>query len=880
MPNLVGIGNSQVPTNAMLGGLAYQNPTNVVLKNVEPGKVKAISKTSGLQAPYEVSGSGECAFVYDTSKDSDGGAWRKKTQNTSWYNEGASFYRGARKEFPSIAIIVVAQSRVNIYDGDDPNLSLWMQFKSGNPYAIGPNGDYPHCVTALNGMLVIGEDTNYGGVNCIDFVKDEIRRLRGSITSNGTNGMWPTGIWGRNGNPDRTDALWATGRGYDNYNIGQLLSDNVNSVAIFAHDSSPIDPVTGLPYPTIACAVDSGISIITPRHFEMTSYPGGMGNTGDGGTGIYDITSTNNTYRLGRSVEWNEFGDLIFVMGDGNGDLDYIHTMDQYFNVNDAVPIDTKKSNNTSNPLIRNLYRGNYNHTVFNGTGGNFTGYLSQGSSRNDTDNTHQHKTSFLAAMKGYQFATATRNGLTQIVENPNVNWTSSDSSNRGDLFAYTGHKFTSGWCHGKPGIITLCTTDDTNLVGTELISNTGLGANMETLSQFSNTTGWTGTNGSLSIDSGNLKVTGSSTSTNAFMYTSVSLVQGELYTLAIKSNQIFSYVRIGTNNSLASQEALNVSIGTGWITHTFEAPTTATYYIKLGMVTSYATGNISAISLRKAERDYSVYDKSAAVFGTITKNKVNGNSDLCYYTGWSSSNYIWKYYSGTSDIEDGLDHGNGDFYYNFWINPQDVASGTMIFSKSTSGNGMYTRCYTNGDDIRFDLSTSGSQYALFQAAGNYYIQEHYSWACVVGIRRDRHFEIWINGKLQLRNEITVASVYQDSFSSDNHVLKIGYDPNTASPDSALRLALFRSGFGAPSKEQIEKMYFDERGLFGPDAKCTLVGSTNDRVEALDYDSHTDLLHVGGSQGRADFSGLVRINNNTTPVTRALSAEKGMIAEY
>ena len=161
-------------------------------------------------------------------------------------------------------------------------------------------------------------------------------------------------------------------------------------------------------------------------------------------------------------------------------------------------------------------------------------------------------------------------------------------------------------------------------------------------------------------------------------------------------------------------------------------------------------------------------------------------------------------------------------------------------------------------------------RYALFQAAGNYYIQEHYSWACVVGIRRDRHFEIWINGKLQLRNEITVASVYQDSFSSDNHVLKIGYDPNTASPDSALRLALFRSGFGAPSKEQIEKMYFDERGLFGPDAKCTLVGSTNDRVEALDYDSHTDLLHVGGSQGRADFSGLVRINNNTTPVTLSL----------
>ena len=784
MPNLVGIGNSQVPTNAMLGGLAYQDPTNVVLNTVELGKVKAIRKTSGLLSTFEANGSGETAFVYDTSKDSDGGAWRKKTQNTSWYNEGASFYRGARKEFPSIAIIVVAQSRVNIYDGDDPNLSLWMQFKTGNPYAIGPNGDYPHCVAALNGMLVIGEDTNYGGVNCIDFVKDEIRRLRGSITSNGTHGMWPTGIWGRNGS-DRSDRLWATGRGYDNYNIGQLLSDNVNSVAIFAHDSSPIDPVTGLPYPTIACAVDSGISIITPRHFEMTSYPGGMGNTGDGGTGIYDITSTNNTYRLGRSVEWNEFGDLIFIMGDGNGDFDYIHTMDQYFSHNDTIIIDTKKSNNTSNPLIRNLYRGNYNHTAFNGTGGNFTGYLSQGSNRSLTDNTHQHKASFLAAMKGYQFATATRNGLTQIVENPNVNWTSSDSSNRGDLFAYTGHNFVSGWCYGKPGIITLCTT------------------------------------ASLTGDAGTAAT---------------------------------------------------------WRTVTFTATTTTTYAVVYGI--GYRTSTFDNVEVRLADRDYSVYDKSPQVFGTIQKYRVNGNSDLMYYQGWSSSNYIWRRYAGNNSHEDGMDHGNGDFYYNYWINPQNSASGTIIFSKSTENNGMYVRNYFNGDDVRFDLSTSGSGYISFQAGGNHFVQESYAWTCVMGIRRDRHFEIWVNGKLELRNPITVASVYSDSFSSTDHVLKFGYDPNTGSPDASLRLCLFRSGFGAPSKEQIEKMYFDERKLFSPDAACTLVGSTDDRIEALDYDSHTDLLHVGGSQGRADFSGLVRINNNTTAVTRALSAEKGMIAEY
>ena len=40
-------------------------------------------------------------FIYDTSKDSDGGAWRKRTQHTSWYNETLNTStRGSRKEFP------------------------------------------------------------------------------------------------------------------------------------------------------------------------------------------------------------------------------------------------------------------------------------------------------------------------------------------------------------------------------------------------------------------------------------------------------------------------------------------------------------------------------------------------------------------------------------------------------------------------------------------------------------------------------------------------------------------------------------------------------------------------------------------------------------
>ena len=109
MPNLVGIGNSQVPTNAMLGGLAYQDS----IGEIDIEKIKARTSDTTID---------QGLFVYDTRKDSDGGAWRKRTQHTSWYNEGASADRGARKEFPAVAIIVVSPDVVTIYDGDDPNL--------------------------------------------------------------------------------------------------------------------------------------------------------------------------------------------------------------------------------------------------------------------------------------------------------------------------------------------------------------------------------------------------------------------------------------------------------------------------------------------------------------------------------------------------------------------------------------------------------------------------------------------------------------------------------------------------------------------------------------------------------------------------------------
>ena len=66
-------------------------------------------------------------FIYDTSKDSDGGAWRHRTSHTSWYNETLNTAtRGARREFPAVAVIVAESTQVTIYDGDDPDMPMWM----------------------------------------------------------------------------------------------------------------------------------------------------------------------------------------------------------------------------------------------------------------------------------------------------------------------------------------------------------------------------------------------------------------------------------------------------------------------------------------------------------------------------------------------------------------------------------------------------------------------------------------------------------------------------------------------------------------------------------------------------------------------------------
>ena len=146
MPNIVGYGNTQVPTNAMLGGMAYQDSERVVVDNVEASKIADIKTTLNDTAT--------CIFIYDTTKDSDGGAWRKKCSTQSWYTEAPGPHRSPRKEFPSLAVIVGnTNNEIIIYDGDDPDLSMFMRFKADNSHIFGN----PTCISAINVCIYFGQ---------------------------------------------------------------------------------------------------------------------------------------------------------------------------------------------------------------------------------------------------------------------------------------------------------------------------------------------------------------------------------------------------------------------------------------------------------------------------------------------------------------------------------------------------------------------------------------------------------------------------------------------------------------------------------------------------------------------------------------------------
>ena len=579
MPNLVGIGNSQVPTNAMLGGLAYQDSVGEI--NIDKIKARIID------TPVDI-------FVYDTSKDSDGGAWRKKATKQSWYNENVSWRRGARKEFPAVAVIVVQSSYVTIYDGDDPNLPMWMEFTVNNSPAqiIFTN---PTCAHMLNGVLVVGTNPNAtnndywdGGIKVFNFISDKIRSYSGTRSM-----IYDMNISQRNDSKVQH---------YDTTNV--LVSPNVSAVTMFLLPNASIDEYTGLPIPTILAATRRGISAVreTGAVYDMLVTVGGGSNYQ---TNSIEITK----------------------------DLKIIHNWDDRasnaYSFISIIPLSLLESDSSYGYEYQFRNEGTYGYNVGGGS----------------LDIFNEVATYFVDAVPtelGY-FAIGSNKGLViiqHIAQALNNGGRSSlgDARFNGGMHCRITNNFNTGWMHGNIRGAFLSDTDTTNITGTSLIANGDFSSS--STAAFTTVAG-----GTAEVVGGLLKLTDTG---GVFCYASApfTTVPGDQYFVTadiVNSSNTANanYIRCG--NSHNGIEFHNTNYGTSYGTKTFYFTATATTTY-LTLISGNGVGEIGHwdnVFVYKLDNDRSVRKKGLRPHGTITKTAVDSNAELVAYSGFTSGNFL-----------------------------------------------------------------------------------------------------------------------------------------------------------------------------------------------------------------------------------------------
>jgi len=818
MPNLVGIGNSQVPTNAMLGGLAYQDPAHANLTSVEIENIAAI-KAKTIDTAVDV-------FVYDTRKDSDGGAWRHRTQNTSWYTETVGAYRGPRKEFPAVAVIVVTSSALTIYDADDPNCSMWMIFVNDNVKWLKHTTSGPKSVVALNGIVVSCGAGGAGRLSVVNFVSDD-----GYVTE--------AGYTYRH---DWISTRNSTGVGPTDGGSRSIVNNSCHAVAISVLPNAPIDDATGLPIPTIVVGTEGGVSVLKDngKVFDLSGFSpvtfvdieGEKLVAALGGTSTHDFIFKTNLPNK------DEQFDAQITAGSGNF----------YMNSSSSTTPLLRDLNMTAmsyNPLDGTVYRGGDNgfdiiaktRTVSGSSNISLISYV-------DTD----YNTGYMV-------------GDVKIA-----------SLSETDTTAFTGNLVTNG-------------TFGSNVTGWSSSGTATLSHNsgVARLTGDSGAGSWTG--GTIMQDLGTNFVVGK---TYSVSYQVRSGGNTGNYTQGIGARIQKNAHFHSSSTEFVKQTTSDP--GSSFVTKTFTFTATLTRYgIQLfnfhGVEGNYL--EYDNIEVKEAVGDFTHtrYDENRTnapgflVYGTIEKHAVATGADLVGYRADSSSegtNYLRMPLNSsmvdlTSDWSINFwakNNGNtGTNYSGFEIAPDDISTnsayGTIPISMYMQSNGIVglrgatVTAVDAASPITNPLVTSGL------------------WRCFNIVSKSGKLYFYIDGDL---NTSTTGSFANPGVAYSLYIFGWSYSTTRYFGRRHIDFSLFRMSNSAPTEEQIKKMYDDEKLLFRENAKCTLYGSSS-AVTALGFDDTNNTLHVGTSSGRSDFSGLTRINNTTTAVTTAISASNGLVAE-
>jgi hypothetical protein len=738
-----------------------------------------------------ISGTAKDVFVYDTSKDSDGGAWRKRCQHTSWYNETLNTStRGSRKEFPAVAVIVAESDTVTIYDGDDPSMPMWMVFNVGGSWhttstILGRSATTPS-IYALNGIMCISATIGHGeGFSNTNFISESSENIS---SSTGYGHVFGGVISQRNLNMTILPSV-----------SGQIVSYDVNDIAMTVLPNAPIDSTTNLPIPTIAVGTDGGVSVIK-----------------DDGS-VVDITFTD--------------GETTRVLFNNNQTL----TLNQSSFIH-VLPI---PSSDTAYGI---RYAATADDIAFYPPTEGYSGTT--------------------AVLRPNKYGTGYGVGYSQVSPKGNLVFGN-------DVLAQTmeGHvdtvnnitsDYNTGYMVGDIKLAALSDTDDTDVTGSELVTNGTFDSNVNN---------WSGTGGgSIAYSSGRAQVT--STAYYGAMQT-ITVEVGKTYVLSFNAEAGTSNPRIRVGDSSSGTKYANLGLGSGPSDHSYTITATDNTSIRIFLSTSSASGTafFDNVSLRLVEPDRSVNNNGLQIHGTIDKDPVATGAELVAYSGFSSSNYLEQPYN--SD----LDFGTGDFCVMGWVKKGSTNAHQTFISRwnreidlsTTSGSSSKLRFYSrnSADTLVYLDATSGLTAGV--------------WTFVCAYHSGGTAYIYVNGKLDTSGSFA-ADINEQNVSTYVGVRGDSSGINSSTAADASSLALLRISATAPTASQIAKIYEDEKPLFQENAKATLYG-TSDAVTALAHDDDTNLLHVGTSAGRSVFQGLKRVDNTTDGLGFAISASNDLVVE-
>ena len=820
MSKLIGTNPNQVPSNADLGTAAFMDKKEFLLsKGSEMSAINVVIPKTAVDV-----------LIYDTTKDSDGGAWRKRTQHTSWYNEKLNTTtRGTRKEFPAVAVIVAESSKVTIHDGDDPRLPMWMVFLNGvwSSYALTSNQTLT-TVAAKNGGVAAGSSTY--GYKHINFIS-ELGRFR----ENGYNHLLNGGVVNRNGGMTATLAPEGL--------AGELVGDTVHDVAITVLPNAPIDADTGLPVPTIAVGTSTGLSIIKDdgtvinrsTSFVNSSNPGGVrdisfddNNNGYWYTNCHYPPTTGNVEShaavLGHSPSISTTGALASSDNQSYSEL--------------MMAIGSDDAGNTTH----------WSSTTLPGVWMN-------------TDRWNQANAGYMEITPNGDFAN--RYGLHKFL--PNY------SDHSASAVAYITSDYNTGYMIGKTKLAIL---SDTNSYINTYDYVEGYG-NFTAGSEWTTNTGWS--------TSGNVATKTGGTGSN-YISKNIGrpLLAGKYYRaefdlLSGSGTGVQLVNRHGSGVPKPFTTATNVDVAF------FQGQGNKYYAIwqqsslNTGAISLYAGSAVSLDNLKVYEID--TLDRSIRgnpilnIGDSLIKTPVASGAELMGYSGFTAYDGLAQPYNSS------LEPGTGDYSFMIWFKTDPTTAEQTIvrrFGNPTVTGGMLMRVLGTSSLLSWYTRDTSSTVGVVNSTA---AVDDGQWHHAVGVRDGNRARLYVDG-VQVGDVSTSANSH-DVGTTGQLLIGIENTVNThtyANPASASTFTLARYALTAPSAEQIAKIYNDEKHLFQENAKATLYG-TSDAVTGLAHDDDTNTLHAGTSAGRSDFQGLRRINNTTRAIGTAISAVDGFIVE-